>query len=539
MSTCLGMYIEKRLIKYAKVEKERENVKIESFGIKFYENLGEAIKQIIAETYSFKTPISINLSEEMYNYFYMFNMLSKTDLSRSIETEFDSFCYDKGINSKVFEARYVLVQSKEDKEKIKVIHVAENKNVLNKQMDELSGYKMASISPLPMTLPDIADLKQKENVLFVNMEEKTQVTAVVDQKVYDITEFTYGMEEILEKINVKENSYAKAYDICKSTTVYTLEGQELELTTNEYIDDIMPTLYGIVTNLQEYIANSVLKFDKIYLTGTGVIINNVDLYFQEFFKNQKCEILKPYFTNNITKVNLKDIIEVNSAIALALQGLGLGLKEMNFKKKNLDDNLPEWLKVAASSMQISSGGALDFSEKMLLRAVAGLTLLLIVYSGFSITIGNQLNAKMLEAKDVQSSTVMQLAAMRSDIKQIEGKADRYATLVENLENASNELISNASTKDAITTLLNQIIEIIPKDVQITSIKSVANVDEKGKKQQGQKIQIEAKAKTYEQLGYFKVKLETSGTFQYGSVYSTPGKEENEGYKKIVIEGVLP
>jgi len=538
MSTCLGMYIEKNLIKYAKVERERDNVKIGSFGIKFYENMGEAIKQIIAETYSYKTPVSINLSEEMYNYFYMFNMLSKTDLGRSIETEFDSYCYDKGLNAKVFESRYVLVPSKEDKQKIKVIHVSENKNVLSKRIDELTGAKIASVAPLPLCLPNIGNLNPRENVLFVNMEEKTILTAVVEQKVYDIVEFNHGMQDVFEKINVKENSYAKSYDICKNTTIYTLEGQELDLTTSDYIDDIMPTLYGIVTSLQEYISNSVVKYDKMYLTGTGVIINNVDLYFQEFFKNLKCEILKPFFATNVTKVNLKDIIEVNSATALALQGLGLGLKEMNFKRKNIDDNLPDWLKAMVGNVQVSSGGALEFSEKMMLRAVAGLALLIIVYSGFSITIGNQLNAKMLEAKDTDKDVTSQLTAMRLDIKQIESKADRYATLVENLETASNQLVTNASTKDAITTLLNQIIEIIPKDVQITSIKSVENVTEKGKAAEGQKIRIEAQAKTYEQLGYFKIKLETSGTFQYGSVYSTQGTEST-GYKKIVIEGVLP
>ena len=539
MSTCLGMYIEKNLIKYAKVEKERENIKIESYGIKFYENLGDAIKQIIAETYSFKTPVSINLSEEMYNYFYMFNMLSKTDLTRSIETEFESMCYERGQNSKVFESRYVLVQSQEDKQKIKVIHVSENKNVLNKQIEQLTGSKVAAITPLPISLPSIADLSQKENALFVNIEGKTVITAVTDQKIYDVIQLDVGMEDILDRINIKENSYAKAYDICKNTTIYTIEGQELDLTANDYIDDIMPNLYAIVTSLQDYINGSVLKFDKIYLTGLGVVINNIDLYFQEFFKSLNCEILKPFFAANVTKGNLKDIIEVNSATALAVQGLGIGLREMNFKKKNFDDNLPDWLKVVASSMQVSAGGSLDAGEKLMLRCATGLAILVVVYSGFSITVGNQINKKMLEAKDAEGSVVLQLSAMRNDIKQIEDKADKYAVLVENLETTSSEIVSNASTKDAITTLLNQIIEIIPKDVQVTSIKSIENVNEKGEKIEGQKIRIEAQAKTYEQLGYFKIKLETSGAFQYGSVYSTPGANEDKGIKKIVIEGVLP
>ena len=36
MSTCLGLYIEENIIKYAKVTKERDQVKIDAFGVKFY-----------------------------------------------------------------------------------------------------------------------------------------------------------------------------------------------------------------------------------------------------------------------------------------------------------------------------------------------------------------------------------------------------------------------------------------------------------------------------------------------------------------------
>ena len=73
MASCLGMYIENNLIKYAKVTKERDTLKVDSFGVKFYDQIGTAINQIISETYSYKIPISINLSEETYQYFYFFN----------------------------------------------------------------------------------------------------------------------------------------------------------------------------------------------------------------------------------------------------------------------------------------------------------------------------------------------------------------------------------------------------------------------------------------------------------------------------------
>ena len=62
MPSCLGLYIENNLIKYAKVTKEKDMIKVDAFGVKFYDQIGPAINQIIAETFSYKTPISINLS---------------------------------------------------------------------------------------------------------------------------------------------------------------------------------------------------------------------------------------------------------------------------------------------------------------------------------------------------------------------------------------------------------------------------------------------------------------------------------------------
>ena len=53
MQKCLGIYIEENLIKYAKVSKERDDLKIESFGVRFFQNLTEEIEKVIEETYSF------------------------------------------------------------------------------------------------------------------------------------------------------------------------------------------------------------------------------------------------------------------------------------------------------------------------------------------------------------------------------------------------------------------------------------------------------------------------------------------------------
>ena len=204
MPSCLGLYIEKNLIKYAKVSKERENINIDSFGIKFYDKLDEAIKQIVTETYSFKIPISVNLSEEMYAYFYMFKLLNNTDLKKAIKTEFGSFCYDKNMNENAFESRYAIMDSLEDKDKIKVLYCYANKNEINRKNQQFEQYKLGTISPISTTIANLADVKSKENVAIVNIEDKTTITTIIDKKVYDIDIIEKGSVDILDRINAKE-----------------------------------------------------------------------------------------------------------------------------------------------------------------------------------------------------------------------------------------------------------------------------------------------------------------------------------------------
>ena len=61
MQSCLGIYIDDLSIKYSKISKEKDNIKIESSGVKFYENLDNSLNQIIQETNSQRSPIAINI----------------------------------------------------------------------------------------------------------------------------------------------------------------------------------------------------------------------------------------------------------------------------------------------------------------------------------------------------------------------------------------------------------------------------------------------------------------------------------------------
>lgn len=544
MSSCLGLYIEEYLIKYAKVTKDHDNLKVESFGMKFYDNIGEAIKQIIAETYSYKTNISINLSEEVYNYFYFFNLLNKNDLKKAIETEFDSYCYDKGYNRNALESRYALVPDLDDKEKLKAIYISTNKAEINRKLQDFEEYSVSTITSLPIAIANVADIKAKENVLIVNLEERTTATTIIDEKIYNVDILSNSMKTVLNRIGEKENSYSKAYEIFKNSTIYTMEGKDLQIEESLYLEEIMPTLYEIVQEVKKVVDNSLNRISKIYITGTGSIINNVDLYFQEYFGQIKCEMLKPYFIPQTVKINIKDYIEVNSAISLALQGLDYGVKNINFKKPSLSDKLPDFLKISNGgkkeknqntksskfrfNLRFDFGEKLDIAERWLLRTSIGFGALVLIYSGITIFLNNQMDTKSTQVQEVKEDTKTQISLIEKDIASINEATNKYQDMKQNLEDLNNELSEINSTKNIIPNLLSNIMYYIPQGVTITSIENTT----------GRHVVIHAESQRYDFLGYFKGVIQAKGILTPTSVISTSGVKQGD-VVKIVIEGDMP
>ena len=541
MSSCLGLYINEHIIKYAKVTKDHDNIKVEAFGIKFYDKVGEAISQVIEETYSQKTPISINMSEEMYNYFDMFALLTKNDLQKAIKTEFESYCTDKGYNPNVFETRYAVVDNQLDKDKIKVIHIADNKIELNKRMQEVSGsgYHLTNISPISMSIPNLIQVRKDENCIIVNIEDDTIITTIMGGKIFNIDVLEQGSRDFLTKINAKENSYSKSYEICKNTTIYTSEGKELQQEEQSYLPDIMPTLYNVVSQVNKIINSNTDKFEKVYITGTAALINNIDLYFQEYLPDTECEILKPYFVQKTRDISIKDYIEVNSAISMGLMGLGEGISGMNFRKKTFSDQLPSWLKIEVNPEQTEKnkrnlggfftwdlGQKLDNTEKSLIRIAVALFLLVVIYSSFSGVLNYFINEKQKEAESSIANTNSQIALANKDNEDIKTKTNEYATMIQNLQDANDRLTDRNRTRNAIPNLLNQIMSIIPENVQLTSIENTTNTH----------IVINAQSNKYEQLGYFVARLKTDVILT--DVTSTSGQKDG-GIVTIKIEGDLP
>lgn len=538
MASCLGIYIDRNIIKYAKITKEKDDLKVDAFGIKIYSDLLQTIDQIVSETFSFKDSISVNITDETYDYFYMSDLLSKKDLAKAIETEFESLCVEKQYNPNALEARYAIVNDQNDKTKIKVIHVSENKMKINQIMQNFNGKKLQNITPIALTIPNIAPTNEKENVLIVNIEDKTSITTLVGSKIYDVQNLDIGAQQILDEINSKENSYLKAYEICKNTTIYTMEGQNLQQQENDYLGYIVPNLFNIANQVKDIIGASLIKINKVYITGTASVINNIDLYFEELLGGVKCEILKPFFIEDSPKVNMKDYIEVNSAISLALQGLEYGLSNMNFNKKSGWEQLKEALTsdVAVGGKKGKDNGKkqinINFNspkaKQWVTRDFAGVIILLIVYVGIATYINTEMANKKKEVETTKSDINKQISLIDNDKNKVNAKISEYTTLTTNLQNASDAVNTKNAYKNSITTLLSEIMYVIPKEVVLTSIENPS----------AKKIVINAQSAKYEQLAYFKALLKSKGVLEPSSVVSSEATKEGS-VVKIVIEGELP
>ena len=547
MSKSLGIYIENNLIKYAKVSKEHDNIKVESYGVCVFENINAEIKKIVEETYSFNIPISINLANEKYLYFDVFGMLNKKDIKKMIETEFETYCEEKNYNKNAFETRYALVPNVDDKEKIKTIEIVANKIELNRQMQPFDGYKLSAVLPLPMIIADVADIGKKENALILNMEETATLTTIIDSKIYDIKSFEIGSKEVLEKINTIENSYAKAYEICKNTTIYTAEMENIG-EDQPYLQYIIPTIFEIRQKLQETILENTTKFDKIYLTGTLATVNNIDLYFQEVLQDVECRILKPKFiSETTTQVNIKDYIEVNSAIALAVNDLGDKAQDLSFKKTSFNDKLSKMIKVEKSgkssetkkdnfftkfigklniNLDTNMKGKLDYTETWLVRIMISLVLTMVIFMTFSKILSNQMLNKEKEIEGLTTTQNQEISKVKQISQSLDSKTTKYQSLIKRLDELNDKMSDIAERKNSIPNLLNQLMYNIPEAVQLTAIDNTTN----------KHIVIKAQSADYQQLGYFVGRIKTKKILK--NAISSSGVKSGETIS-ITIEGDLP
>ena len=553
MQYCLGISIDDKFIRYAKVQKEDNTFKVESYGINSYNgaDLNKKITQIIQETDSSKVPISIDVQNERYYFFNLFGVKNKTYAKEAIQTEFESFCTENHINKNTVDGRYIYTKNIDTLDQNKAIYIYENKGELEERLNLFKGTKVVSATPDAIAIPNIVNIEPNKNIMIVDISDNTKITTLINKNIYNVDILSEGLKEAFDTINLKENSTLKTYEVLKNTTIYTMD---MDTTSNkkndEYLQHIVPELYKVAQELIN-ITKNYKKIEQIYLTGYATVINNIELYFQEFFKESKVEILKPFFIEKNNGINVKDYIEVNQAIALALQGMGYGSRAINFSSDNKIDELKSIFSMNMTDLidsfkiQKADNGKGRKKPKLnvdlgflknkaknidtsITDAFVSLLLITILYCAGSIWVSKQILSETAKVKDTVSYTQEQIAKATNDDSKINTKTNDYKRYKSNLENTSNVIETKRSRKNQITTLLNKIVYTIPKEVQLTEIKN----EEKGGKQH---IYISAQSKKYEQLAYFKAKLKNANILD--NVTSNEGTNSGDVVTTI-IEGDL-
>lgn len=545
MQSCLGIYIEDNLIKYAKVQKDKDNIKVEAFGTKFYENIQQAIDQIVSETNSSKIPISINLSEEYYDYFSYFALLNKNALKKSIDIDFEMLCSEKGVNKDDMERKNIFALDQDDAQKMKAINVSIEKNTLDSKKALFEKYNLATIEPLPIGIMNLIKLNNDSNELIVNMEEKTTLTFCENGQIDKIDEIETSIMETIREISKQENSQTKAYEILKNTTISSQDMDTVQ-DGNEYMDIIVPTLFKMLNEIKEKMDQYGRQITKIYFTGTGIVINNVDMYFQDRLNDIQCDLVKPSFLDSQSlKIGIKDYIEVNSAISLALSGLQSG-NELNFANKNAFNiqgleiaGLPKGKGDKVKSLKETAGEKLDAFEKLVVRLLILAIIFIMIYSTLTKNLYTNMEQKLSDTDQKTRETQASIVSMSKTKTSVEYLTSEYESLISKLNNESLQNGQAVYRSDEINNFLTKLKTIIPTEVKLVSLENT----------QSRHFVIQARAAKYQQLGYFKALLETAtseGTSYKAileNVKASTGiryhdSDTNEDYVLVTIEGDL-
>lgn len=170
-------------------------------------------------------------------------------------------------------------------------------------------------------------------------------------------------------------------------------------------------------------------------------------------------------------------------------------------------------------------GPLDSIEVSLIRGAGAVFLIFVIYISFSLLLTNSINKKNKELSDVKTSVNSQIALANNDLTKLQTKMSTYKKLRTNLESINEKVAESYRTKNAIPNLLYHIMNIIPVNVQITSIENTTD----------KHIVINAQTSNYQYLAYFTAGLKNGGILT--NVVSGTAQKQGETIK-VTIEGDL-
>lgn len=206
-------------------------------------------------------------------------------------------------------------------------------------------------------------------------------------------------------------------------------------------------------------------------------------------------------------------------IILTLYGKGAKNNKSTSSNKGLNT------KITMPEFSFDLKGPLDSIEVSLIRGAIAVFLIFIIYFVFSLLLTNSLNKKNEEVAKVKEDVTNQVVLANEDLEKLQTKIATYQKLSDNLRNINQELAETYRTKNAIPNLLYHIMNIIPGQVQITSIENTTD----------KHIVINAKTTDYQYLAYFTAGLKNGGILT--NVVSGTAEKQDKTIK-VTIEGDL-
>ena len=541
MASCLGIYLDNNIIKYAKLSLDNsKSINVEKYGIKFAsDNYEQIINQIIVETDSQNIPVVINPQDDLYYSSQVYEQVKDNSYVPDImKLEFEAWCEKNAKSPDKYSYVYMVSDYKNSDNRRNSLLNITPKDSINSEINMVKT--VAQIIPAkPIVKRIVSD--EEDSYILINIDSSLSLTVVINKKIVEFKSYNTGMKSVLDDFTRNLGSYEKAYSACKQMNVYT-EGESSNDPTLEQI--VEPALQEILKLCQVEVNKYANNISKIFLTGIGTSFTNIDLLFSQFL-DTKCSIIKPFFIKDTTDVRyVSEIVEVTEAITLAyeylnpkfmeLRYMGSGVK-LNNKinklfaaptriikpKKQKVEKVKEPKEKKEPEIEDETVNKIGYGAVVAAVVLVAYVLFGIVYS-FSV---NRI-VKNMETK--KQNVVAETANINSDIEYVNKNMKEYKDINDEVEDIKNKIEKNEIGKFTtynVASLLQNIIRIIPKNVRLINIASNDN----------KKITITASSSEYEDLGYFFAQLKLEGVINNAKI----NKVNNGETTTIEIGGDMP
>ena len=567
MASCLGIYFDEDIIKYAKLAMDSSgNVRLDHYGTRIARGMKkEIIDNIIEETSSITIPIVTNIANEHLENVSIFDQAQESKYSLDImKMEFETWCENNQNSTEKYDYVYKLSEYRTAENKHNGVLCIASKDEIEEDT-KYDDVNIASVYSYRLLYTDMVP-EEVNNYILINLDKEISVETVIKRKMFDFKIYKTGMNKILDAFMQRLGSYQKAYSACKQLNVYT-EGESGNDKELEQIAE--PILQEILRNISSVVTANKDNIERVYITGLGTMFNNIDVLLTEYLE-VKTEILKPRFLQDTTDVrSVSEVLETTPAMVMAYNYLSNKytflnylhntekvvkknifsdlmekIKGVSFKKKNNEaKNAPNAENTKADTKKVNKvknknneNGNIDLGDverdltlERLVGAATFTGVAFAAYLAFTLIYTSTTNKMIDDVNTKITNLKAEDKKVVSDINFVNQNAKQYSEINEDVDKLVNQIetgqIGKISTYN-VATFLQKIIKVIPKNITLDTVKSDDN----------KHVKITMFSNKYSDLGYFVAQLKLQGILNSVEVTNVENTSE-----KVTIEigGELP